>query len=91
MTVSKRVLALISTLALGGEAVGHGSDEGFELLAGVAVDAEVAAERIADLVTALPRVLAEHEDPSLTAELIDAGAMVACHRQNQIGFLNELA
>src|ERR1043165_9458134 len=70
MTVSRRVLALISTLALGGEAVGHGSDERLELLAGIAIDAQVAAERVADLVTSLSGVFAEDEHSALTAELV---------------------
>src|SRR5207247_2048379 len=43
MTVRRRVLALISTLALSGEAVSHRGREGLELLACVAIDAEVTA------------------------------------------------
>src|SRR5216117_2337295 len=61
MTISNRVLALISTLALGHEPVGDGSREGLELLAGVAVDAEVAAEGVAHLVAAAARVFAQDE------------------------------
>src|ERR1041384_7115638 len=91
MTVSRRVLALISTLALGGEAVGHGSDERLELLAGIAIDAQVAAERVADLVTPPSGVFAEDEHSALAAKLVDASAVVPRHRQNEVGLLDELA
>src|SRR5438093_3854643 len=91
MTVRRRVLALISTLALSGEAVGHRGREGLELLAGVAIDAQVAAERIADLVAALAGVFAQDKDLPLAAELVDAGAMMPGHREDQVGALHQLA
>src|SRR5215510_8713108 len=90
MTVNRRVLALISTLALGHEPVGDRGGEGLELLAGVAIDAEIAAERIADLFAAPAGVLAEHEDAALAAELVDAGAVVARHGENEVHPLDQL-
>src|SRR5712671_5902269 len=82
MTVSKRVLALISTLALSSETIGHGGGECLELLAGIAVHAEIAAKGVAHLVTASARVLAQHEDPALAAQLVYARAMMAGHRED---------
>src|SRR2546427_191547 len=91
MTVRSRVLALISTLALRGEAVGHGARQGLELLAGVAIDAEVAAKRIADLIRAPARVFAQHEHLSPAAQLVDACAMMPGHCEDQIGAVDQLA
>src|SRR5438552_8787438 len=91
MTVRRRVLALISTLALSGEPVGHRGRKGLEFLAGVAVDAEVAAKRIADLIPAAARVFAQHEHLALAAQLVDACAMMPGHRENQVGALDQLA
>src|SRR5437870_1359727 len=91
MTVSKRVLALISTLALSRESIGHRGREGLELLARVAVHAEIAAKRVADLVATLAGVFAEHEHFALAAELVDAGAVVSCHREDEIGLFYELS
>src|SRR5712691_8733682 len=90
MTVSKRVLALISTLALSRESIGYRGRESLELLAGVAVDAEIAAKGIAHLVAAPPRVLAQHEDSTLAAQLVHARAMMSRHGQDQIGALDQL-
>src|SRR6266550_7557466 len=91
MTMSNRVLALISTLALGHEPVGDGSREGLELLAGVAVDAEVAAERVAHLVAAAARVFAQDEYLALPAQLVHARAMMAGHREDQVRAFDQLA
>src|SRR5438552_4359754 len=91
MTVRRRVLALISTLALSGEAVSHRGREGLELLACVAIDAEVTAERIADLIAALAGVFAQHEHLALAAELVDTGAVMPGHREDQVGALHQLA
>src|SRR3954469_24516309 len=91
MTASTRVLALISTLALGGQAVGDRGREGLELLAGVAIDDQIAAERIADFVAALARVLAKDPDLALAAKLVYARAVMAGHGEDQIGVLNQLA
>src|SRR5882762_7139529 len=91
MTVSRRVLALISTLALSGETVGNRGGECLELLTGVPVHAEVAAKRIAHLVAATARILTEHEDAALAAQLVDARAVMARHRQDQIRLLHQLA
>src|SRR5258705_11538058 len=90
MTVSKRVLALISTLALSDETVGDGGRERLELLAGITIDAEIAPEGIAHLVAALAGVLAEHEHATLAPELVDARAMMAGHGENQGGALDQL-
>src|SRR6266545_1406532 len=90
MTVSKRVLALISTLAFSRESIGNRGREGRELLAGVAVHTEIAAKRVADLVAATAGVLAEHEDSALTTQLVHAGAMMARHREDQVGAFDEL-
>src|SRR3954470_8942687 len=46
MTTSRRVLALISTFAFGGQPFRHSGGEGLELLTGVAVHIEIAAERV---------------------------------------------
>src|SRR6266545_5977378 len=91
MTVNSRVLALISTLALGGEPVGHGSGEPLELLTGITVDAQIAAKRIADFVVAPAGVFAQDEHASLAAQLVDAGAVMSRHRENQIRLLDQLA
>jgi hypothetical protein len=91
MTVSKRVLALISTLALSGESIGYRGREGLELLAGVAVHTEIAAKRVADLVATFAGVFAEHEHFPFAAQLVDSGAMVARHREDEIGVLHQLA
>src|SRR6266480_7604499 len=91
MTVSRRVLALISTLAFGGEPVGDGGRELFELKARVTIHFDVPPERIADLVGTFAVVFAEHEDFALATQLIHARAMVPRHRQNQIGLVDELA
>src|ERR1041384_3030176 len=91
MTVSNRVLALISTLALSRESIGHRGGERLELLAGIAVHAEIAAKRIAHLVAAPPGVFAEHEHPPLAAQLVDARAVMARHRQDEIRLLHQLA
>src|SRR6266576_4653497 len=91
MTVNSRVLALISTLALGGEPVRHGSGEALELLTGITVDAQIAAKRIADFVVAPAGVFAQDEHVSLTAQLVDAGAMMSRHGENQIRLLDQLA
>src|SRR5436309_1047120 len=72
MTVSRRVLALISTLALSRESIGHRGGESLELLAGVAVHAE-------------------HEHPPLATQLVYPRAVMARHRQDQIGLLHQLA
>src|SRR5216117_959741 len=76
MTVRRRVLALISTLALGGEAAGDRRREGLELLARVAIDAEVAAKRIADLVPAASGVFAQHEDLAFSAQLVERADLI---------------
>src|SRR5204863_5028487 len=91
MTVSKRVLALISTLALSREPVGNGGREALQLLAGVAIDAEIAAEGVAHLVAALAGVVAEDEHATFAAQLVHPRAVMACHRQNQVGVLDQLA
>src|SRR5262245_6589377 len=91
MTVSKRVLALISTLALSGQAVGDRLRECFELLSRIAIDREVAAERVADFVAALAGVFAEHEHLTVAPQLVHPRAMVARHRENQVRLLDQLA
>src|SRR5437870_1923247 len=90
MTVSRRVLALISTLALSRESICHRGREGLELLAGVAIHTEIAAKGITDFVAAPARVLAQHEDSALTAQLVHAGAMMACHGEDQVGAFDQL-
>src|SRR5260221_8582662 len=93
LMVSSRVLAPISTLSFGGQALRRGPYERFELHTGVTVHLEVAAERIADLglVPLAARVLAEHEDATLTAQLVHASAMMTCHREDQLRRLDQVA
>src|SRR2546422_2674129 len=90
MTVSRRVLALISTLALSRESICHRGREGLELLAGVAIHTEIAAKGITDFVAAPPHVLAQHEAWAVTAQLVHARAMMACHGEDQVGALDQL-
>src|SRR6185295_16520803 len=93
MMARSRVLAPISTLSLGGQALCRVPHERLELDARVAVDLEIAAERVADLgvIPVAPGVLAEHEDATLAAQLVHPGAVVARHREDQVGLLDELA
>src|SRR6266550_4256214 len=90
MTVSRRVLALISTLALSGETVGNRGGECLELLTGVPVHAEIAAKGIAHLVAAAARILTEHEDAALAAQLVHTRAVMACHGEDQVGAFDQL-
>src|SRR5438477_3406556 len=90
MTARSRVLALISTLTFGGESFRDGGSERLELLAGIAVHFEVSTEGVTHFVATATNVLAKDEHVSLAAQLIDARPMVASHRQNQIGLLDEL-
>src|SRR5207237_2651972 len=83
--------ALVPTPALSPESIGYRVREGLELLAGVAVHPQIAAERIAHLVTAPARVLAQHEDSPLTAQFVHARAVMSRHGQDQIGALDQLA
>src|SRR5207244_669753 len=93
ITASSRVLALISTARkLFDDPLHCGVDQGFELDAGVAVDFEVAPERIAHFrgVALTPGVLAQHEDVTLAAQLVDAGAVMARHGEDEIRLLDQL-
>src|SRR6266536_3070462 len=51
----------------------------------------VAAKRIADFVVAPAGVFAQDEHASLAAQLVDAGAVMSRHRENQIRLLDQLA
>src|SRR5256886_6718294 len=93
ITASSRVLALISTARkLFDDPLHRRVDKGLELDAGVAVDLEVASERVAHLcgVALAPGVLAQHEDMALAAQLVDAGAMMAGHGQDEIRLGDQL-
>src|SRR5436189_1835691 len=83
MTASRRVLALTSTRELFADATDRYLYECLELGARVAVNIEVTAEGIAHLgLVALPaRILAQHEDTTLPAQLVHPGAVVARHRE----------
>src|SRR5437763_3777437 len=94
ITASSRVLALISTAGkLFHDPLHRGVDQGFELDAGVAVDLEVAPERVAHLrgVALAPGVLAQHKDVALAAQLVHAGAVMARHGEDEIRLLDQLA
>src|SRR6266550_2939282 len=91
MTVSRRVLALISTLALSGETVGNRGGECLELLTGVPVHAEIAAKGIAHLVAATARILTEHENAALAAQLVHTRAVMTCHGEDQVGAFDQFA
>src|SRR5262245_1554684 len=91
MTTRRRVLAPISTFAFGSQPVRDGRGEGLELLAGVAIDIQVAAERIAHFIAAPAGVLAEDEDAAFPTELVDAGSVMTGHRENKGGVLHQLA
>src|SRR6266480_4609649 len=93
ITTSSRVLALISTARkLFHDPLHCGVDQGFELDAGVAVHLEVAPERVAHLcgVALTPGVLAQHEHVAFTAQLVDAGAVMARHSEDEIRLLDQL-
>src|SRR5207237_1191220 len=90
MPARSRVLALISTPAFGGQSFRDRGRERFEFLARIAVHFEIPTEGITHFIATATDVLAEHEHASLAAQLIDARPMVASHRQDQIGFLDEL-
>src|SRR2546426_259554 len=68
-------------------------DERLEFGACVAVHSEVAAERVAHLglVTLAAGVLPEHEDVPFTAQLVDAGPVMARHGEDEVGRLHQLA
>src|SRR5207302_4726394 len=93
ITASSRVLALISAARkLFDDPLHRRVDKGLERDAGVAVDLEVASERVAHLcgVALAPGVLAQHEDMALAAQLVDAGAMMAGHGQDEIRLVDQL-
>src|SRR2546425_9004847 len=60
---------------------------------GVAVHVQVAAEGVAylRLLAVAPGVFPQHEHASLAAQLVHARAVVACHREDQVGPFDELA
>src|SRR2546428_695294 len=93
ITASRRVFALTSTRALLDDPIHRRLDERLEFGACVAVHAEVAAERVAHLglVTLAAGVLPEHEDVPFTAQLVDAGPVMARHGEDEVGRLHQLA
>src|SRR5690242_3956522 len=92
-TTSRRVLALTSTRELFDDALDRREDEAFQLGAGVAVDVEIAAERVAHfgLVALAAGILAQHEHAALAPELVHPGPVVARHGEDQVGALDQLA
>src|SRR5256886_6242763 len=92
-TTNRRVSALTSTRELFDDALHGRLDQSFELGAGVAVHAQVAAERIAHFrLVALPSgVLAQHEHATLAAELVHARPVVPRHGEHQVGAFDQLA
>src|SRR6266705_5513989 len=92
-TANSRVLAPISTLPLPRQPLGDGRAQRLELGAGIAIDVEVAAERVAHFrfLAFAPGVLAQHEHAALAAQLLDARPMMPRHREHQVGALHQLA
>src|SRR2546425_3793812 len=93
MTTSKRALAPISTLPFLYQALHGRVDERLQLGDGVPVHLEIPAERVAHL-RVLPfaaGVFAEHEYAPFPTQLVDAGAVMTRHGEDQAGFFNDLA
>src|SRR5437773_10252635 len=92
-TTSRRVLALTLTLRLGREPVRDRRDQTFQFRDGIPVDIEVPTEGIADFrfLPGTSGVFPQHVHAAFAAQLVYPGAVMAGHRDDEVGIFDQLA